>query len=285
MSVDYTIKSAAAKATISSLGAELQSLCDADQQERLWQGDPTVWSGRAPVLFPIVGSLKNDQFRHQQHDYTLHRHGFARKSEFTCSAQSNDSITLQLLADDSTLAVYPWRFELQVQFTLQGNTLRVQYSVTNADTTPMPFTIGSHPAFALPHPVAEYAVHFSAAETLQRFPLTADGLLMPGIDYLQQSQVVQLSDTLFDDDALVFKDIQSRAISLYHKGQPLLTVDTGGAPHLGIWAKPAASFVCIEPWFGYSDDVDGGGSLQDKPSMMLLDAGQSFTNAWHIELH
>ena len=130
----YTIKSAQASATISSIGAELQSLChraeasnSPDQQgagnngghEALWQGDPAVWSGRAPILFPIVGALKNNQYTHEGKTFTLSRHGFARQAEFTCTAQSANSIALQLQANPDSLSVYPWDFELTIGFTIE----------------------------------------------------------------------------------------------------------------------------------------------------------------------
>ncbi len=309
----YTIKSADATATISSLGAELQSLChsprkpqsnaknlapgtsagstqnladNTDQgEETLWQGDPAVWSGRAPVLFPIVGALKNNQYTHEGKSFTLARHGFARKARFCCAEQTADSVTLKLQADSESLSVYPWQFELTIRFSMRQSTLIVGYTVANQDTTPMLFTIGSHPAFALQHAPSEYAIHFSKAETLKHHPLTADGLLKPGVNYLQNSDRLPLSESLFDDDALIFKNIQSDTVSLFHQDKPLITVDTGGAPHLGIWAKPAARFVCIEPWFGFSDSEDGGGAIADKPEMKSLRAGDLFSYEWSISLH
>ena len=149
----------------------------------------------------------------------------------------------------------------------------------------MLFTIGSHPAFALQHPPGEYSIYFSKPETLKHFPLTSDGLLMPGVDYLHNTQTLPLTETLFDDDALIFKNIQSNAISLHHRDKPIVTVNTGGAPHLGIWAKPAARFVCIEPWFGYSDSTADGGAIADKPQMKSLSAGELFNYEWDILLH
>ena len=281
----YTINSAGTSASISSTGGELQSLSGEDGQEVMWQGDPGVWSGRAPILFPIVGALKNNQYSYQGNNYPLSRHGFARKAEFACLERTNDSVALQLLADSDSLQIYPWQFELTVRFSVRENRLLVCYSVANRDTKPMIFTIGSHPAFALQQPPGEYAIRFSETETLKRYPLTSDGLLLPGVDYLQQSSTIALSETIFDDDALIFRDIQSQTISLYHGDKPLISVDTGGAPHLGIWAKPAARFVCIEPWFGFSDDTDGGGAIEDKPQMHSLAAGEQFTCDWSITLH
>lgn len=280
----YTIKSAGTSASVSSVGAELQSLRGDDGHEVMWQGDPEVWSGRAPILFPIVGALKNNQYSHKGNNYTLSRHGFARKAEFTCVEQAADHVALQLLANADTRQMYPWQFELTIRFSLQQNRLLVSYTVANRDTEPMFFTIGSHPAFALQRAPDEYAIQFSHTETLKRFPLTSDGLLLPGVDYLQQSDSIALSETIFDDDALIFKDIQSKTISLYQGDKPLISVDTGGAPHLGIWAKPAARYVCIEPWFGYSDDADGGGAIEDKPQMTSLAEGELFTCDWSIGL-
>jgi len=282
--LNFTIKSADATASISSIGAELHSLCHGGR-EFIWQGDPTVWSGRAPILFPIVGALKNNQFTYLGNTYTLSRHGFVRLSEFTCIEHNDSSLALQLRADASTLGVYPWQFALTVRFSLATTQLGVSYTVLNEDNAPMIFTIGSHPAFALRNAPGEYAIHFSEAETLKNFPLTSDGLLLPGVDYLQNSHILPLSESIFDNDALIFKNIQSKAISLYHRDKPIVSVDTGGAPHLGIWAKPAASFVCIEPWFGHSDSADGGGAIEDKPAMKTLSAGEQFSYDWKISTH
>jgi galactose mutarotase-like enzyme len=281
----YTIHFEGTSASISSTGAELQSLSGEDGQEVIWQGDPDIWSGRAPILFPIVGALKDNQYSYGGNHYQLPRHGFARRAEFTCIEQTNDSVALHLPADSGSLQVYPWQFELTVRFSVQDGRLLVRYSVANRDTGAMIFTIGSHPAFALQHAPSEYAIQFSETETLERFPLTADGLLLPGVDYLQQSDSIALTETIFDDDALVFKDIRSQTISLCHGDKPVISVDTGGAPHLGIWAKPAARFVCIEPWFGFSDEADGGGAIEKKPAMQSLAAGEQFTCDWSIALH
>lgn len=281
----YTIHSAGTTASISSVGAELQSLSGEDGQEVMWQGDPDVWSGRAPILFPIVGALKNNRYSYQGSHYQLSRHGFARQAEFTCIEQTDESVALQLLADSNSLKMYPWQFELTIRFCVRESRLLVGYRVVNRDNATMVFTIGSHPAFALRHTPEEYAIRFSQAETLKRFPLTTDGLLLPGVDYLQQSHAIALTETIFDDDALIFKDIRSQTISLCHGDKTVISVDTGGAPHLGIWAKPAARFVCIEPWFGFSDDADGGGDIEDKPQMHSLAAGEQFTCDWGIALH
>ncbi len=269
---------------VSRVGAELQSLKSrVSDDEYLWQGDPAVWGGRAPILFPIVGSLKNNLTQIGQQNYELPRHGLVRRKSFSLLEQKSDQCSFSIQSDESTLASYPWQFELRVSYALQDQRLKIHYEVFNRDSSTMIFTLGSHPGFTLPEPVSEYSIRFSQPETLQRFPLDTDGLLaVKGTDYLDNSDTLPLSADLFNDDALVFKDIKSQTIDLLHKDRVRVSVDTGATPHLGLWAKPGAPFVCIEPWFGYSDSLDTNSNFCDKPAMLHLPAGECFSHHWSV---
>lgn len=269
--------------TVSELGAELQSI-NTGGIERLWQGDANIWSGRAPILFPIVGALKNSRYEFAGQQFELPRHGLARKATFQVVDSGTSALQLSLASNKATREVYPWDFLLKVSYELQLNCLQVAYQVVNQSNSPMRFTIGSHPAFSLPEPISRYHIRFSRAEALQRYPLTSDGLLHDaGHPYPLDDQRIDLTQSLFNDDALVFKNIQSTHISLCDSDGELIKVSTGGAPHLGLWSKPAAPFVCIEPWLGYSDNVSSSGHWIDKPSMTTLMPAAEFSYQWSME--
>jgi galactose mutarotase-like enzyme len=285
----YRIANDIIDARISSLGAELQSLRDlTSAEEFIWQGDPDIWSGRAPVLFPVVGALRDDNYEHGGQRYTLPKHGFARRRQFAVTAQSADAITFTLREDEDSLRQFPWPFELQVAFRLRDRALRVDYRVLNRSDDTMFFNLGSHPAFQLPlgsdrH--EDYSIVFDQQETLDCW-LLGENLLHECIpDYLSKSQQLDLTRQLFDKDALVFRNIASRTLGIEHRKRGRrLSVDTGGAPHLGIWAKPGAAFVCIEPWWGYADFTEGPPEIAQKPSIQALAAGRTFETYIEISL-
>lgn len=277
----HTIKHKNFVAQINPVGAELSSL-KFRQQEYLWQGDERYWGGRAPILFPIVGALKNGQMSYKGSRYTMPRHGLARRSVFELLHQSDDTITLVLSADTDSLQQYPWNFVLQVTFTLTDNGLVIQYDILNNDNSNMLFTIGSHPAFALsvnaPADLEAYTVHIEQNEPLSLYQLNEEGLLDRDCKSFALDNIIQLNQTVFNEDALVFRDVKANTISLQRDGQRVLSVDTGGAPHLGVWAKPGAAFVCIEPWLGTSDFTDSNGQFESKEDLQSLPAGESFSH-------
>lgn len=284
----YKLNNDALEATVNPIGAELSSLIR-DSAELIWHGDSQYWSGRAPILFPIVGALKDGRMTHLGQQYNMPRHGIARRAKFDCIDHSDAQLVMSLKADESSMQIYPWDFELQVCFTLNESTLDIAYSVINHDTSQMLFTIGSHPAFALKIDAAnqfnDYAIAFDQQEDFSIYPLTRDGLLEMNTRHVETvDNKIILSENIFDDDALVLRDINSTHISLQRGGKTQLTVDTGGAPHLGIWSKPGAPFVCIEPWLGTSDFVDASGEFAAKPDIKSIAPGATFKHAIKITL-
>lgn len=271
---------------ISALGAELQSIkSTASKTEFLWQGNPEIWSGRAPILFPIVGALKNGRYQLDGKSYSLPRHGFARRSEFSSMDGDANSVSFELVSNESTRKVFPWDFVLQVDYRLVNNRIDIKYRVENTGSRSMQFTMGSHPAFNLTEPVDHYHIHFSHRENLQRFCLNDEGLLQDtGAPYPLDDQDIALTKFSFADDALIFKNINSNVISLCNKDVDIIRVYNGSAPHLGLWSKPAAPYVCIEPWFGYSDNTGSNGLWLEKPSMLILPPAGQFTHQWSIEM-
>lgn len=279
-------------ASINPQGAELSSL-QSQAQEYLWQGDANVWSGRAPILFPIVGTLVNDQMSYGGKRYQIPRHGIARKATFTCIDQTTSKLSMNLRSNTQLLKMYPWDFELTVHFSLSADTLSITYEVINHDTDSMIFTLGSHPAFKLPAldsnskalSINDFDIQFDCQESLQRVMLDDAGLLSTDSSTFElEDNAIKLSNAIFEQDALVFKNIESKKLSLRYMQQPRLIVDTGGAPHLGIWAKPGARFVCIEPWFGTSDYIDSDGNFDNKPDMLSLQPKQAFSHTIRITI-
>lgn len=282
-----TIENENFSAAISPRGAELRSFKDKTTgREIMWQADPAVWGGSAPILFPIIGKLRDGQTRINGSVYEIPKHGLVRTRTAKVIEQGNDYVIFAFSSDAETL--YPFPFVLEVEFRLGTDQLEVLYRVRNSGSDEMLFSIGSHPAFALDLELAEledYSIEFSEPETLDLYGLT-DGLLAKKQDaYLAKAQSIALSETLFEDDALIFKNIESSTIRLKSKkGNQVLEVDTHGAPHLGIWAKPGAAYVCIEPWYSYDDAPDCAGTFENKPGILRLAANDTFNTGYTVRV-
>jgi len=269
---------------VKPLGAELCSIKSADDLEHLWQADPAVWGRHAPVLFPMVGKLRDNHYTLNDKTYKLSQHGFARDMKFSLIEQGESSLVYQLLPTAETRACYPFEFDLTITYRLSENALSIEYTVRNAGSATMPFSIGAHPGFTLPGPIDECFMEFEKVETLSTRLLDCNGLISEKISpVLENSNLLPLSKTLFDRDALIFMDAESESITLSATNSARrLTVEFAGFPEFGIWSKPGAPFVCIEPWFGYADTEDPYGDLTDKPGIINLEAGKTFTCAHRI---
>ncbi len=272
------------KASVNTLGAQLRRLYNPEcGREVLWCGDAFVWSGVAPVLFPVIGRLRNQGYRHNGKAYRMEKHGFARTQEFTVKEQSLNRLVLVLKENNYTLECYPFAFSLEATITLEEGALGFSYRVDNNSPESMPFSLGSHPAFALAPENAPYSIVFNNKESLAVFSLVDDLLTVEGKPYLAAADKIELTPEIFRDGALIFKNIKSDKISIDDKnGRRLVSVETGGTPDLGLWAMPGAEYVCIEPWFGYDDDINGGGELSKKTGIINLPVGESFTTAYKI---
>ena len=284
-----TIRATGLSATINPLGAQLSGLRDADGRQLQWQGDPAVWAGRAPILFPIVGMLVGGQYRSGGQTFSLPRHGFARGRRFTVAAAGPTSATFRLTADAQTLAVYPFQFELDVSFAVQDSALSVTSWIRNRGDQAMPASLGYHPAFAWPLPYGqERAAHFIEFEAAEPAPirvLDGNGLLTPQrLATPVQNRTLVLRDELFSADALIFDQIVSRTVTYGSEVGPRIAISFPGVPYLGVWTKPGANFICIEPWQGVTDAQGFDGELMDKPGTLSIPPGTAVAVAMTITL-
>lgn len=274
-----TLVSADLSADVDPIGAELVRLDDSVGGALLWNGDPAFWNGRAPVLFPIVGTLAGGTFRHRGREHALPRHGFARRSRFTLVDRGTAHATFRLEASAATRAVWPFDFRLDVTHALAGPSLETVAEVTNLSDEPMPVSFGFHPAFRWPlpgaGPRAHHRLRFEKPESAPVRRLDADGLVdrEPRANPVR-GDLLALDDALFEEDALIFDRLESRSVRFGGDGVTL-RLDFPDLPHFAIWTKPGAPFLCLEPWQGHSDPAGFSGELADKPGTVILPPGAS----------
>lgn len=276
-------------ARIDPLGAQLSELKDAAGRDLLWGGDASVWAGRAPLLFPIVGALAGGEYRVEGKSYRLPRHGFARVSTFQVVDASPSSASFRLKADDATLQVYPFPFELDVRYALDGATLSITALVRNPGERKMPASFGYHPAFRWPLPFgqerADHFIEFAAAESSPVRRLDAAGLLLPDrYPTPVEHRRLALSDALFADDVLIFDDLRSRGVTYGAHYGPRLRVSFPDSPYLGLWSKPQAGFVCIEPWHGVADPQGFSGNFSAKQGVEMVLPGAAMAAKMSVTL-
>ena len=282
--MNTTISNSTLKASIKHAGAELFSLKNNQNKEYIWEGNPDFWGKHSPVLFPIVGTLKNNTYTINDKEYQLSRHGFARDMEFELINKTENSATFSLQSNNETLKKYPFEFELQLIYTLKETTLDIEYKVINKGENKMPFSIGAHPAIALPENFENYAFKFEKEEVL-KYSLLENDLISNKTETLETTDnLVPLNYKLFENDALVFKTLESNSLTILENSKPYVKVDFADFPSLGIWTKDQAPFVCVEPWFGYSDTAENSGDIFEKEGILILDAKQTFNSKFSIQL-
>lgn len=277
--------------SISDKGAELQSIVHRiTELQYMWSGDPNFWGKKSPVLFPIVGGLKNNSYQFNNTSYPLGRHGFARDRMFTVVQQSDDAILFSLSANAETLLVYPFKFSFFVGYRLKENNIHVSYRVENTDEQEIYFSVGAHPAFAVPFVAGtvfeDYYLQFNEKEDTGIWPLSPEGLIREeAIPFFKNNDQVALQKSLFYGDALVFKSLRSTAISiLCNKHSHGLKISFPGFPFMGIWSTKDADFVCIEPWCGIADSVATTGKIEAKEGIHQLSVGENFQRSWSINV-
>ena len=281
-----TIESDGMTATVLAHGAELCSLKTADGLELMWQAG-AVWRRHAPLLFPIVGRLKNDQLRHQDTLYPMTQHGFARDSRFEWIERGPSSCRLVLADHAETRAHYPFAFRLTVTYSLRDGGLDVALEIRNPGAEALPASLGGHPAFNWPLQPGlakeSYRLSFAQDEPAPIRRLK-DGLLRAKPEPTPiHGKVLALSENLFDDDAIILDAPASNAVRYAAESGPSLEISWNGFRELGIWSKPGgASFLCIEPWRGFASPVDFDGEFTNKPGLMHVKPGGTQVLSYRI---
>jgi len=271
-------------ATINSFGAELISLKNKSNREFIWEGNPDFWGKHSPILFPIVGSLKNDSYCYNTTTYHLPRHGFAREMEFDLIEKTENTAVFSLKQSINTLEKYPFNFELQISYNLTNSALNIGFKVINNNDFSMPFSIGAHPAFALANDFENYQLVFEKSENLIVSKLENDLISNSTYPLPIENNCLPLNYSLFENDALIFKTIESKSVTLAENNIPFLKVHYKDFPSLGIWTKSQAPFICIEPWIGYADTIENNGNITDKEGIKILRDKQTFETNYLIEI-
>lgn len=272
-------------------GAELCSIVSGKTgREYMWEGNPDSWGSFAPVLFPIIGSLKNGTYFFQGKSYSIPKHGFIRHNKnLKFNQLSQDCFELSLKYDSESLKIYPFKFEFFIRFSLVDSKIFVEHEIINHSAEEsLFFSVGGHPAFKCPFNEDEkyddYYLEFEKSENAETWEVLPDGLINSTTKpLLSNTSVLRLTENLFDNDALIFKDLKSKRVSLKStKSTQSVTVEFLNFPYLGIWAKPKGKFVCIEPWQGISDSVDTNQDFSKKEGMIELESGGTSKMAYTI---
>lgn len=268
-----------------TLGGALSSIKDKEGVEYLWQGDPTYWSGQAPVLFPICGSVRNDTVLYDNEDGSqkegkIPRHGLVRKKEFTLEEQTDNSVTFAIEDDEEMYANYPYHFRLEITYTVTGNTIRTQYKIYNKESEmSMPYFIGGHPGFNCPllddEVYEDYYLEFEKPETCtvpKPFPETGMLDLKDRNSWLNNQKEIDLNYDFFSYDAVTLDELESRTVALRsRKHDKGLKLDFKEFPNLIVWSTiNKGPFIALEPWSGLSTSIEEGDRLEDKKDVKII---------------
>ena len=289
----HIIENESLRIIVADHGAELVSVWDKDSgSERIWTADPAVWNRHAPILFPFVGKVADGKYRVNGKEYRMKtQHGFARDLDFSCADETACSVTHVLEASDHTREIYPFDFRLTVRHSLcenQVRKLRVDWAVENTGNERMYYSIGGHPGFLIPENVRkeDCLICFPGRESLRYFGVNASGFALPENrhDLICRDGKVCYQEDIPDTWIFDNQEIRTVGIAL-PDGTPFITMDCGQFPMLAVWANPKGSFICLEPWFGRTDDEGFQGSLQQKTGMEILEIRQKKEISYTIEFH
>ncbi|MGL1891606.1 MAG: aldose 1-epimerase family protein [Spirochaetaceae bacterium] len=276
---------------VNSIGAELWSLKKSgDDLEYLWQGDGTYWTGRSPVLFPNVGAVKGNKMKVDGVEYPLGNHGFPRKAEFELIEGTETKLVYSYKSNDESLKMYPFRFELILSYSLNDKGVSIDYTVKNLDTKEIYFQLGTHPGFNCPLDSElkfdDYYIEFNKSEDSRRLFFDQDNLTITNKDEDGlNGNKMPLKHETFYEGAAIFKDINSNEIALKSdKGSRFVKLSFNKFPALGVWQKPDAPYICLEPWHGISDDDNYTGDFKDKSMIITLDKAKEYNCEMTIEI-
>ena len=272
---------------VSSLGAEMQSLTSSDGRSWVWNGDAAFWTGRSPILFPMVGKAPNDILKVDGHSAPMAQHGFARRSEFALASSSETSCRYELAASEATKAAYPFDFLLAVIHSVEGRALTVAAEVTNRDSRPMPFGLGFHTAFLWPLPGAANKPHTVTLDngTEPALVRLEGGLISPKrLASPFKAGSLVLDHSMFEQDAMIFPEGAGPGLRYEAEGGPSMHFSFENLPNLALWTKPGAPFLCIEPWHGTAAENGGSDDLEGRPYTKTLAAAQTARFSFTAEI-
>ena len=283
MSQEHRISGGSLAASIKADGAELCHLTDVAGRDLLWGAGPQ-WPNHSPVLFPVVGQVTEDRILVGGRPYPMGRHGFARRRQFEWMNRGADACRLQLRDDAWTHAVFPFPFRLTLSYRIADDALHVEYEVANPGQEALPASLGAHPAFRWPlhgGTQTDYRIEFAKPEP-EPIRRLDDGLIRPAKQPSPvQGRTLPLDPALFHDDAIIM--LHPRSTGLRYVGPDGgIEVTWHGFPQLGLWQKPGAELLCIEPWHGYASPAGWDGEFRDKPGLMLIPPGESRTMGWSV---
>lgn len=269
---------------VKEFGCELTSIkSKATGYEFMWQGNADVWAGQAPILFPVVGRLIDDKYTINGRDYEMPKHGFARKMPWEFLGSDDNSMSFVLRDTAETHEIYPFEFDLVVTYTLVDTTIKVSHDIKNKSENTMYFSLGAHPAFNC---TIGDILSFDENETLytEKIDLVRSLRLPDKTLVLNNKKDIIVTEDVFNEDALILSDIKSENITLnLAQGNRKIKFHLGGAPYLGLWAKPGAPYVCIEPWYGVNDSHVKKTDFSEKDAINSVNPGEIFNFTWKAE--
>lgn len=269
---------------VKEFGCELTSIKSKESSyEFLWQGNPDVWSGQSPILFPIVGRLIDDKYYLDGKEYTMPKHGFARKMPWEFIGKTDNSMSFLLRDTEETRKIYPYSFEVTVTYTLKDKSLVVSHDIKNCSDNIMYFSLGAHPAFNC---AIGDVLSFDVNETLytEKIDLENSLRLPEKLLVLNNEKDIIITEDIFNEDALILSDIKSENITLKIKEcNRKINFNLGSAPYLGLWAKPGAPYVCIEPWCGINDSQIKKDDFSKKDGINSIASGNTYNYTWKAE--
>lgn len=288
----HTIQNSDLTVTVSDFGAELQSILAADGTEYLWQGDAKYWTDRSPVLFPYIGRMINKSYLYGGKTYSMEIHGFASTSAFFVAEKAQDTITLSLESNESTLQQFPWVHRFFVSYKLCGSRLDITYRIENKDEKPMLFGVGGHPGFCVPLEnglqFEDYRLRFPISCAPERILFTKTCFVLPESEPmpLEQGAFIPLHHDMFDDDAIVLKNTSHRIVLESDKSKHSVTVDFPDMEYVGLWHMPHtdAPYICIEPWSSLPSASKAQTIWEEQEDLCLLESGKTYTNTWSITI-
>lgn len=288
----HTIENEKLICTIESNGAEIRSLKNkATNEEYIWQINDSVWGSSSPVLFPSIGNIKEDKIVFNNKEFKMPKHGIIRNNNHLKFEQQDVSkCSFTLTSSKKTLIQYPFKFSFSVAYTLIENRLMMVYKIVNKDTSPMQFSCGGHSAYACnlndSTKLSDYVIEFPTQVNLESDTIGASALLSQSMRKIETNTgILPISNTLFDQDALIFSNIEFDWVRLRKKNeQKGIVVRFPNYPHLALWSKPSADFICIEPWLGLPDSENESINLTQKSTYKTIEPNSDFSIAIETEI-